>query len=121
MQALRNAVFLARLVLVWFALSIGVAVASPVIKPQSLELVCSGSGAIKLLAQDGDGSTPAMGHLLDCPLCVSTAAPPPAIAQAMLLTEANAIPVQPAIAARIAARASPPLPARGPPSQRAIQ
>ena len=39
MQALRNASFLARLVLAWFALAIGVAVASPIVKPKSMELL----------------------------------------------------------------------------------
>ena len=49
MQALRNASFLARLVLAWFALAIGVAVASPVLKTQSFELICSGGSGMQLL------------------------------------------------------------------------
>ena len=51
---LRHGRFLARLVLAWFALAIGVAVASPLVKPQAIELVCSGNGAIKLLVKAGD-------------------------------------------------------------------
>ena len=34
-------------VLAWFVASIGVSVASPLIHPQSIEVICSGAGAIK--------------------------------------------------------------------------
>lgn len=44
MHRLRQARFLARLVLAWFALPLGVALASPLVQPQSLEMVCSGGG-----------------------------------------------------------------------------
>ncbi len=78
MQTLRNAHQIARFVLVWFALSIGVAIASPVVKPQSLQLVCSAAGAVKVLADLGgdDGNAP-LPHTLDCPLCAALSAPPP--------------------------------------------
>ena len=39
---------LGRAVLAWFLLSLGVAVASPLVNPQALELVCSGAGVMKL-------------------------------------------------------------------------
>jgi hypothetical protein len=49
MQSLRAARFLVRLVAAWFVLSMAAAIASPLVKPQAMELICSGSGAVKLL------------------------------------------------------------------------
>lgn len=68
LQILRNAHLIARIVLVWFALSIGVAIASPLVKPQAMgQLICSGAGVMKFVKQADDGST-ALGSLtLDCP------------------------------------------------------
>ena len=113
MQRLRQARFLARLVLAWFALSIGVAVASPIVQPKAVQLVCSG-GQMKLMVQ-GDADEPVASHTLDCPLCASLDAPPPprstAVVEQPLSHAVQAIP-----AARLAARVSAPLPARGPPS-----
>ena len=114
MQALRNASFLARLVLAWFALAVGVATASPVVKPKSMELLCSGGG-MKLLVTSDDGSTPAPGHTLDCPLCVLLDAPP--------ASTAGLVQVQPPSVAMLLSHADAPLavftaappPARAPP------
>jgi Protein of unknown function (DUF2946) len=116
MQAFRNAHHLARFVLVWFALSIGAAVASPLIKPQDILLICTGSGAMKVLVKADDGSTQeAVSHAMDCPLCLSAGAPPPVIR----LTVAPAQPLAYALkgipAAHIAWVTAAPLPARGPP------
>jgi len=115
MQALRNASLLARLVLAWFALAIGVAVASPVVKPQGLELLCTGTGAMKLLVAGDDGGKPAGPHTLDCPLCASFDAPAfPArlVSPPALRFEQS---VQHARTTRVAAVMAAPLPARGPP------
>lgn len=77
MQCLRNAHSLARLVLVWFALAVGSAVASPLIQPQASALVCASGGVLKLLPVGVDADTaPAVAGLLDCPLCLQMAAPP---------------------------------------------
>jgi hypothetical protein len=78
MQRLRNASTLVRLVLAWFALSIGVAVAAPVVQPRPLELLCTGTGITKLMVQGDDGQAAPVGHTLDCPLCAALSAPPPA-------------------------------------------
>ena len=114
MQTLRRARLLARFVLVWFALAIGVAIASPLVKPQAMELVCSGAGDIKLV-KTGGGDQDVPSHTLDCPLCATASAPPP-------LARQTAEPAQPLAhvlhsipAAHIAARTAAPLPARGPP------
>jgi hypothetical protein len=118
MQALRRANFLARLVLAWFALTLGVAVASPMVHPQAMELVCSGVGALKLV-DNGDGSTaPASGHTLDCPLCASFSAPPAtaSIPVALALPRADLVAAIPG--SRVAVRSAAPLPARGPPTPR---
>jgi hypothetical protein len=116
MQALRNASFLARLALAWFALYIGVAVASPFVKPVGVELICSGAGAIKLLVKSDEGGKAIAGHTLDCPLCAAMDAPP-GVAQAI---GAEPVPLghvlQSIPAARIAALTAAPLPARGPPA-----
>ena len=78
MQALRHFTFISRLVLAWFVLSLGVAVASPIVKPQDILLVCSGSGAMKVLVQSDDGSTTELAsNSMDCPLCAPMGAPPP--------------------------------------------
>lgn len=113
MQALRNASFLARLVLAWFALSIGVAVASPAVQPAGLALICSGGGIV-LVAGD-DGGTAPTGHTLECPLCVGLGAPPPAASNAIDQPLPLARAVQSIPSARIAALTAAPLPARGPP------
>ena len=52
---------IARLVLAWFVLSLGVAVASPIVNPQNLLMVCSGSGAMKVLLQSDDGTATELG------------------------------------------------------------
>ena len=65
---------LGRLVLAWFALSLGVAVASPLVKPVAMELVCSSGGAAKLVVKGDDGTAQPAGHLLDCPLCAAVGA-----------------------------------------------
>jgi hypothetical protein len=77
MYHLRTAKNLARFMLVWFALSIGVAIASPMVNPQGMQLVCSGGGAMKIIVAGDDSSVPASSHTLDCPLCASMGAPPP--------------------------------------------
>jgi hypothetical protein len=118
MQALRNATLLARLVLAWFALSIGVAVASPVVNPQAIELICSG-GVVKLAASGENSGQPATNHTLDCPLCAPLVAPPAAAqGQAQPLPLGHVLRSIPA--ARIAALTAAPPPGRGPPAPLAI-
>ena len=121
MQTLRHVHLLTRLVLVWFVCALGVAVASPMVHPQAMELVCSSGGAVKLLVKTDNGVQEMGAHSLDCPLCLVGGAPPP---QA---TTTAAAPVQPLAyvlrsipAARLAARTAAPLPARGPPALFAI-
>ena len=128
MFVMRRAHHLARFVLVWFALSLGVAVASPLVHPKAMDLVCTSSGAMKWVVvgdDSGTGSdtgndvvknTLANHHTLDCPVCASFSAPPPAASHIALALSPLAQALQPVTAARIAAATAPPLPSRGPPS-----
>ena len=115
MQVFRNVPLIARFVLVWFALSIGVAMASPMIKPQPMEVICTGSGAMKVLVQTDEGSQELVTVSMDCPLCATFGAPPPLASPAV----APALPLSYLThgtpAARLAGRTAAPLPARGPP------
>jgi hypothetical protein len=77
MLPIRNAKRFARFVLVWFALSIGVAVASPMVQPEEMQLVCSGAGAMKVVVTGEDGAQSTISHTLDCPLCASISGLPP--------------------------------------------
>jgi len=80
MQTLRNAHFLARLVLVWFVLFVGVSVASPLVNPDGVQLVCSTAGSVKLVSSDAGAQSglddSERGHGMHCPLCLPLAMPP---------------------------------------------
>ena len=79
MQTLRNARFLGRLVISWLVLSLGVAVASPLLKPVSMDVVCSASGTAIVFHDDALRSNNPSG--LHCPLCLPLSAPPPVVLQ----------------------------------------
>jgi len=107
---------LIRWVLLWFALSLGVAVASPVVHPQTVELVCSNTGSVKAIVHTDDGAQELGAGHMDCPLCVLTGAPPttPTVELPVLLPPACTVRPMPSV--HIAAATAAPLPARGPPS-----
>ena len=116
MQTLRNAHHLARFVLVWFVLTLGVAIASPVVHPRAMELICSDAGAYKLVVRgEADGGL-VKNHTLECPMCVMGGGAP-------LVWGAPVFPTERAMSERPQSflsappavnRAAPP-PARGPP------
>jgi len=116
MQTLRRAHVLARFVLVWFALAVGAAIASPIVKPQSLELICSAGGSVKLMVTSDDGGAQPTAHTLDCPLCMVSSAPPPVVQLRVEPQHPLAHALRPVPAAHIAGRTAAPLPARGPPN-----
>ncbi len=116
MQTIRHFRWLARLVLAWFVLSIGVAGASPLVHPQAMELICSGAGAIKMLVKTDDGAKEMPSHTLDCPLCAHVGAPPPTSQALLPVVHPLAHALRPIPAAHIAARTAAPLPPRGPPA-----
>jgi hypothetical protein len=106
---------LIQFVLLWFVLSLGAAIASPVIHPQSMEFVCSSTGAVKMIVHLDDGVQEIGESHLDCPLCL-LGGPPPAEKTAKFISPlplgraTQSIP-----SARIAAATASPLSARGPP------
>lgn len=117
MSSLRYTKLLARFVLVWFALSIAAAIASPLIKPQALTLICSAGGGMKLLPPTDDAGQPGASHTLDCPLCVGIGAPPSPLAQAPHAPmQAPGYVAQGVRTTHMAALRAAPLPARGPPA-----
>ncbi|MBS7808002.1 DUF2946 family protein [Variovorax sp. PCZ-1] len=101
-----------------FLLAIGFAHASPLLKPQSMELLCSSSGAMKLLIKSADGSAQESTHTVHCGLCAlgtsGDGLPPPPTSHLPLAEFAQAAP-QTQLHISIA-HTAPPLPARGPPS-----
>lgn len=115
LQTLRNAQTIARFVLVWFVLSMGAAIASPLVSPQAMELICSGTGVMKLVKQLDDGSTEPGSLTLDCPLCANLSAPPPAFASDAALVIDLAFALTPLQAARLASLLRGPWQARAPP------
>ena len=116
MQNQRNAQLIIRFVLVWFALSVGVAIASPLVKPQPMELICATDGAVRLLVQTDEGIRELSSHGLDCSLCVLSSAPPPVTQLIVEPPRSLSHVLHPIVAARIAALTAAPLPARGPPA-----
>jgi hypothetical protein len=115
MQHLRHAIQLTRLVLVWFALSVGVAIASPLVNTQGMDVVCTGTGSMKLVVQGNDDSA-VSAKTMDCPVCMSIIAPPPEFNTTLTQPSPLAHVMQPLAAAHIAALTAPPLPSRGPPA-----
>jgi hypothetical protein len=116
MHTLRTSKLIAQLVLVWFALFVGAAIASPYLQTDGLQAVCASGGGVKLVSASGEeGNGPAPVGM-DCPLCASASPllslvglnfePPSQLAHAL----------QPAVVARLASATAPPLPSRGPPT-----
>lgn len=119
LQTIRQAPRLIRAVLAWFVLSVGVAVAAPVLQPQSLTLVCSGTGSVRLVATGdlgGPAGLMAVQHTLDCVMCLALSAPP-----SVAVYLADTAPLHAGLplgqpATPITGRTAAPPPARGPPA-----
>ena len=121
MQTLRNAHFLARLVLVWFVLFVGVSVASPLVNPQAGQMVCSAMGGMKMVSADdgangGAGDSVKLSSSMDCPLCAQFSAPPSPMVLSFDTTSVLAHALRPIPSAHIAWLTGAPLPPRGPPA-----
>lgn len=97
MHLLRTSSMLARLILAWFVLTLGAAIASPLVRPQALELVCTAGSTAKLVVLgDGSPDAPSAPHGLDCPLCLHFGTPP---SQAQPLAVVHPQPLAPCAAA----------------------
>lgn len=117
MHTLRTSSLLARLILAWFMLTIGAAIASPIVHPQALQLVCTTGNAMKLVVgNDGADATPPGHHTLDCPLCLHFSAPAPQAQTVVEPQQPLAHALLPAVRATITALVGAPLPPRGPPA-----
>ena len=98
----------------WLLLGMGIAMASPIVQPRAMQLICSGAGAVKFLVQSPSSGT-ADASDMDCPLCLLSAAPPdPTPARLPTLLPVVKMPV-PAASLRIPSSVADPPPARGPP------
>jgi hypothetical protein len=122
MQTLRHAKHITSIVLAWFVLSLGAAVATPLIQSQDFEMVCSSNGMYQRMLNSDEGST--LGSTsrsnpkLKCPLCMLLDAPPDLLSQPQRM---GYVPTAFALGnaltnAPVASTCSTPLPARGPPA-----
>ena len=116
LQTLRNAHLITRLVLVWLALFIGAALATPLLKSQSVEMVCSGMGGTKMVQTDADEAARLLGFAsLDCPACLPLIAPPVANLAADLSSGRLSHVFLPLSTARLVSLLGQPWQARAPP------
>ena len=117
LHTLRNTPWLARLALLWFALTLGAAVASPMVNPQEELIICTSAGMVKVkLHADGSISTEASSEL-SCPLCVVGGAAPPAFVSLEPAPVPALTYVQPGITSVLMAAPTAALPpSRGPPA-----
>ena len=116
MNALRSSKLIASIVLAWFALFLASAVASPVIKPGGVQMVCSAGGGMKMIDVDGNGGEVKASASMDCPLCAAVAALPSRSSSLFIKPSALEHALHPIAAAHIASVTAPPLPSRGPPN-----
>lgn len=116
LQTLRSSPWLARLALLWLVMTLGVAVASPMVNPQSELMVCSAAGMIKLTV-NADGSVSATpSSEAHCPLCMVGGAPPAGADQTFAFAQPLGHMLQSHTTAHFAARAVGLPPSRAPPS-----
>jgi len=116
MDSLRSSKLIASIVLAWFALFLASAVASPVIKPGGVQMVCSAGGGMKMIDVDGNGGEVKASASMDCPLCAAVAALPSRSSSLFIKPSALEHALHPIAAAHVAALTAPPLPSRGPPA-----
>ncbi len=119
LHTLRNTPWLARLALLWFAMTLGVAVASPMVSPQTELVICTGAGMLKVvLADDGTATAAAAsdtGGALFCPLCLVGGAPPPFLLNSLQAPQPSSHVLPSISAAVIVAPTAASPPARAPP------
>jgi hypothetical protein len=116
LHTLRSSPWLARLALLWFALTLGAAVASPLVHPQSELVICSGVGMQKVVLNDDGTLTTSSVSGMSCPLCLIGGAPPQAAALTLTPVHSLGHVLHSTSASHIAAMTAAPQPARGPPT-----
>jgi hypothetical protein len=119
LQTIRQARCLIRAVLAWFVVTVAFAVAAPVVQPQSLSLICSAAGSVKLVlsGDPGNQGTPVTGHhTLDCVLCLALSAPPSSVVRMAATAPPPVAAPLSWVTTHTTWRAASPLFARGPPA-----
>lgn len=109
---------LARLVLAWFVLALGLATAAPLLQPAPTQVVCTADGELRIVAMADDGTAPAHDHALHCPLCLFGSGAAPAVpgpSAGLRAPAAKVAAVDPAHSVIVRQHSRAPLPARGPP------
>jgi len=114
LQSLRQAKHFTRWVLVWFMVSLGVAIASPLVQPTIYTEVCSATGSRWVATHDASQEGAAL-HTLDCVLCAPAVVPPPLPGSSFMPHHALHYLMVHAPAAHITWHASMLIAARGPP------
>ena len=102
-------------VVAWLTLSLGAALASPLVQPRAMELICSGGSGTTLVVHSGSGNAALDSLNPDCALCLLGSAPsqPPATLPPTLAVT-DFTPPQPPDRLHLPPMAAPP-PARAPP------
>jgi len=114
-HSLRSKPWLAKLALLWFVLTLGAAVASPMVHPQEELVICSGVGMQKVVLND-DGSTSTSSVAgMSCPLCLIAGAPPASIALNVDQPQFLSHVLHSTLTAPLVLVSAAPPPARGPP------
>ncbi len=117
LQTLRNTPWLTRLVLLWFALTLGVAVASPMVVSHDASVICTSAGMVKLTVNSDGSLGTEPDSAAHCPLCVvGSSAPPISIAVLPETYQPTALVLQSMPATYVGALTAPPPPSRGPPA-----
>ena len=76
MQHFRKAHHIIRFMLVWFALYLSAAIASPLVNPTLTNPHCISMAAMEKVGEHPDGDSGKTTAKLDCPLCLCITAPP---------------------------------------------
>ena len=113
----RPPAWICRLLLICYCAMLGAGTLAPMVTGSQWQVVCLGSGGVKMVAVDLDGDSE-MGaeSPMSCPLCQPATLPPVHRSIEHLLPQPLQHALRPAVVARLTAIAGAPLPARGPPT-----
>jgi hypothetical protein len=114
-HTLRSSHRLARLALLWFVLTLGAAVASPMVHPQAESTICSGMGMHKVVINDDGTITTSAVSGISCPLCLVGGAPPQTTIAVVAEVQVRGHLVPSTLVAHVDTLTASPPPARGPP------
>lgn len=117
MYPTRKSLTLARLILAWFVLGLGVGIASPIVNPLSMIAICSTGGDTSFVVVDRDGvPVETAPRTIDCPMCLPAMLPPVALRFDPVRAGPSRVAHTPSEVPGLPESAGAPLPARGPPA-----